>query len=106
METETFEKTMLESQIEMKAVIWSAADLKRTVIRPQAAKSLIMKENEQLLSCSYRTSTSNDLITNKLQKHNPAVYLGLAFNFEKEILNYSYRTVSELVHFILKLKRS
>lgn len=88
MEKEKLQKALLEKAIEMKAIIRSAADLERAVSRLETDKCLSMKENEQHFLCLSRKSTSGDRTTDKSLKYNPSVYLRLACNVEKEILEY------------------
>lgn len=58
MEIEELGKMLLEKRVAIKLMIRSAVDLKRTVHRLKTEKNLLMRTNDELLSCPSQTNTS------------------------------------------------
>lgn len=76
-ETEKLEKTLLEIKVGMKAMTWSVIDLERTMSLLETDKTLLMKKNEGLASCSSHTTRSDCQITEKFQKPISPSHIGL-----------------------------
>lgn len=69
-------------------------------------KSLFIKTNQEPVSCSSQTTTSDGESTDTWLKNILSTYVGFAFNVEKEILKSCSREFSELISFILVLRRN
>lgn len=90
----------------MIALTLYVTDLKRTALRMETRKSLYMKENEELVFRSTRTTTSGGLITKKLLKNITPMYLRCAINVEEETLSHYSGEAFERISFALELRRN
>lgn len=63
-------------------------------------KSIVINKNEKLLSYLSKTITSGILITDKLLKEFPPIFLCLALDVKEAILKYFIRDSSELLSFV------
>lgn len=75
------------------------------MLRLEAMKSRLMKNNEETLTCLSQTSSSDCRITDKLLKNIPPVSLAFAFNAEKANLRHYSKEFLELVPLISVLKK-
>lgn len=66
----------------IKALACSVMDSRRAVNFHETEKSLSMKNNNELCSCSSQTITSVGQTPDKLLKRIPFVYLEVTFNIE------------------------
>lgn len=97
MHEEKLENIVIEKEKEMKAITLSVVDMKRSVNFLETEKHLMMKTNDDLLSCWWQMTTSDGRITGNRLKHLLPVYLSFAINFERAIIRYYSKEVSELI---------
>lgn len=65
-----------------------------------------MNTNDVVLSYSFEKTTSRGMVTDKLLKNMPPMYLIVVLKVEKEVLKYGSRAVFKLAAFILELRRN
>lgn len=100
---ENLEKKLLEKEKARKEMTPLLAILGRNVLLLHMESGLVIRTNEQLISCPFQKTTNGDLATNKMLRNIRQMYVRFAHNAETSIVKYRNIFVSELVPSMLEL---